>query len=308
MNRPLSRNISNRPGYWHKLFLTGLAGAMIGLIANGAGAYYEDLKEGDTGPHSTFHYEMTRTLARAAGFSKADAELISVAAEATDRIYYKGVLPDSPTVQLTGIERMDSTKGPYFHWPRRGVYNATNQYEQPGARNTCAYFITDKCINGKPEINAIENWAVFNVGVPAVGTPSASVNGSASAPVQGGSLVALGIYLHALADTYTHDPCMKKKQVRSHMGRTSLVLECSVVRWHQDQEFGPEATNLGTSYTKEGGLAVWKALVFFRQSNSLSAGALWTETQAVDFIKVYSETDAVIDRSNYATSAYLSLN
>lgn len=302
MNRLLSKNKT-------KLFLTGLAGAALGLMATGAGAYYEDLKQAETGPHSTFHYEMTRTLARAAGFSAADAELIAVAAEATDRIYYQGVLPDSPTLLLTGIERVDSKKGAYFHWPRRGVYNATNQYEQPGARNTCAYFTkTDKCVNGKPEIDVIENWAVFNSGVPAVGIPSAALNGGVSAPVQGGSLIALGIYLHALADTYTHDPCMKKKQVRTHFGRTSLVLECSIVRWHQDQEFGPEATNLGTSYTKEGGLAVWKALVFFRQSNSLSSQKLWTEMQAVNFIKRYSEAESEIDRSSYATSTFMLMN
>ncbi|MBI3545337.1 MAG: hypothetical protein HY081_01885 [Gammaproteobacteria bacterium] len=293
---------------WPKLAM-GVTTAAIVLIASEAGAYYEDLKEGDTGPHSTFHYEMTRTLARAAGFSKTDAEMIAVAAEATDRMLYTGTLPGSPTIQLAGTERMDSSKGPYFHWPRRGVYNATNQYEQPGARNTCLYFTrTDKCINAKPEINAIENWAVFNVGAPAVGTPSASVNGGASTPVQGSSSIALGIYLHALADTYTHDPCMKKLQVRSHMSRTSLTIECSVVRWHQDQEFGPEATNLGTSYTKEGGLAVWKALLFFRQSNSLPTAALWNETQAVRFIKTYSEMENEIDRSNYATSTYTSLN
>lgn len=301
---------SDLPTGLRKAVLAGLLGMAIGLVAPIATAYYEDVKIAETGPHSTFHYEMTRVLAVASGFSKTDAELIAVAAEATDRMYYTGVLPDSPTITLTGTERMDATKGAYFHWPRRGVNNASNQYVQPGGRNTCAYFTkSDKCVNGVPEVNAVENWAVFNSGVPAVGVPSASVNNGASVPVEGRSLIALGIYAHALADTYSHEPCMKKKQVRTHMGVTSLTtVECSVVSWHQDKEFGLEAGNAGTTFTKEAGLAVWKALVFFRQSNGMSAPAQWAESQAVDFVKAYSEMDSVTDRSQYAVSVFDSLN
>lgn len=301
--------ISNISGP-HTLAITGLVVAALALMTPPANAMYEDIKVDVTGPHSTFHYELTRLLARAAGFSRDDAELISVASEATDRMIYTGTLAGSPTIQLSGTERMDSAKGAYFHWPRRGVNNATGEYQQPGGRDTCSLFIrTDKCVNGVPEIDAIENWAVFNSGVPAAGVPVASINGAAAAPVQGGSLVALGIYTHALADTYTHEPCMKKKQIRTHMGMTSMtVLECSVARWHQDQEFGPEATNLGTAFTKEGGLAVWKALLYYRQNNGLSEPALWTETQAVDFIKTWAETDDENTRSQLATTAYMSLN
>jgi hypothetical protein len=290
------------------LALTGMVATAIGLQMPSAQAMYEDLKVAETGPHSTFHYELTRLLAKASGFSTADAELIAVAAEATDRMIFTGTAEGSPTVELAGTERMDETKGEYFHWPRRGVNNSTSEYQQPGGRDTCAYFTksnADKCVNGKPEVDTIEQWAVFNVGTPAVGAPVATVNGGTSAPVQGGSLLALGIYTHALADTYTHEPCMKKKQIRTHMGPTSLtVTECSTIPWHQDEEFGPEASNLGTKFTKEGGLAVWKALNYYRQNNGLSEPALLSEQEVMDYINTWSEIEDENERSAAAEAAY----
>lgn len=292
-----------------KLTATGLLASSIGLMATGSNAMFEDLKVAETGPHSTFHYELTRLLARATGFSQADSELIGVAAEVTDRMFFTGTAEGSPTIQLTGTERMDATKGAYFHWPRRNVNNATGEYQQPGGRDTCVFFTTtDKCVGGSGEVNAIELWAVSNSATPAVGVPSAAINGGASTPVQGGSLVALGIYLHAVADTYTHEPCMKKRKVRTHMGISSLVPECSVQRWHDDEEFGPESTNIGTKFTKEGGLAVWKALLNYRQKNGLSSSAIWTESQAVSVIKTYSEMEEETDRAAYAQGLYDDLN
>jgi hypothetical protein len=123
--------------------------------------------------------------------------------------------------------------------------------------------------------------------------------------VQGGSLIALGIYTHALADTYTHEPCMKKKQIRTHMGITSLtVTECSVLLWHQDEEFGPEASNLGTKFTKEGGLAVWKALNYYRVINGLTGPALMTEQEAMNYINTWAEIDDENARSAAAKATY----
>jgi len=69
-------------------------------------AFWGDNATLPDGPHSSFHYEFTRTLARAAGFSRDEAELISVVAQATDRLAFQDTGLDSPFVQMWGTERV----------------------------------------------------------------------------------------------------------------------------------------------------------------------------------------------------------
>ncbi len=302
------------------LLATCLTGAF--LWSGTAPAYWGDNADVADGPHSSFHYEFSRVLARAAGFSTADAEFIAVMTEVTDRMSFQGTGPSSPMVQLWGTERIGPTDA-YFHWPRRGSYNVTGEYQHPGGRDSCSYFTGstggfgfgfissgDVCPNGVPEINQIENWAVFGSGSPSVGTPRMILNLDPEGPVQGGTLAALGIYLHALADTYSHEACMKKVKIRGHRNTTTIHTECSVVRWHENEEFGkPTSTaNKGTSYTKEAGMATWKALLFYRAKHGLAEPALWTDAQAQSFINTWADKDAALDRLNYANQVNASLN
>jgi hypothetical protein len=285
-------------------------------------------------PHSTFHYNLVRTLAAAAGFGAADAEAIADACEATDRGTFSGVV-------LTGTERPDAHQGQqslglYYHFGRRGAQNATGDYDLPGD-GTCQYFtaahvasksfastcpyrwLTDTAgASGEPgpcqveddgqtlpETSEIELWAVYGRGLPRFGAPTIAKNGSAAQPVAARSLDALGIYLHALADSYSHEACMEQCSFQGHsVGPAS----CTAVYWHEIAEYGPPSLqNSGTSYTRNAAQAVWLTLKSYRQVNGLTGPAKWTDQQAQSFWDTWIALDTGAEREEAANAAFTEL-
>ncbi len=234
--------------------------------------YAEDLKTKNLAAHSTFHYELTRTLARAAGFGSEEAELIAVVDEATDTGNFKG--ETSVAVQLEGTKRISPT-GLYWHFARRDSGNVTNEYVYPGGRKTCAYFAgtQDVCPNGMAELDEIENWAVYGRATPSAGVPQISRDaGNTFQEVAGRSVEALAIYLHSLADSYSHEACMRADQFRGHKPRPT---ECTAIEWHIDAEYGDDPKqDSGVHYTEEAALATWLALKWFRQQNNPTGSTL----------------------------------
>jgi hypothetical protein len=268
--------------------------------------YGEDIQTSNTAAHSTFHYELTRTLAAAAGFTREEAELIAVANEATDVGQFKGDTTTSPNVQITGTQRVSKT-GPYWHFARRDSTNASGEYKYPGGRNTCAYFTrpTNSC-QGDPELKEIEAWAVYGNATPSAGAPQVSINGGALQPVEGKSAVALAIYLHALADSYSHESCMAVEQFRGHKPRP---VDCNARFWHEQAEYGPDTKgrNRGVPFTEEAGIATWLALKWFRQQNKLAGPARWTDAQAKEFIQSWIVLEKAPDRREFAVERLASL-
>ncbi len=272
----------------------------------GFAKFGEDLQTKNLAAHSTFHYELTRTLARAAGFTAAEAESLAVINAATDTELFTG--ETGITIQLNGTERVSNT-GQYWHFARRDSANATGEYLYPGARNTCAYFtrqFTRSCPGEAPEMNEIEKWAVYASDAPSLGAPQISYDrGQTLQTVPGKSLPALAIYLHALADSYSHEACMASSQVRTHKSRPS---ECSAVHWHTQAEFGDHAEiDKGVSYTREAAQAAWLALKWFRQQNGRNEPALWTEEQALEFIQNWVKLDKAQERRDSAVQALSAL-
>jgi len=265
----------------------------------------EDLQTKALAPHSTFHYELTRALAKAAGFTAEEAERIAVIDEATDAGAFTGEKGLSVTLQ--GTKRV-SADGLYWHFARRDRDNVTNEFTYPGARNTCAYFSgsADMCGNNQPELDEIENWAVYGRATPSTGTPQISYDGgNAYQEVAGKSMEALAIYLHALADSYSHEACMKAEQFRGHKPRP---LECTAVDWHLDEEYGRnENKQAGVSYTEEAALATWQVLKWFRQQNGLSANARWSDAQAESFIKKWISLEQALMRRELAVKVFETL-
>lgn len=298
--------------------------------------YAEDSRAGGD-PHSTFHYNLVRTLARAAGWSAEDAQKIAVACEATDRGTFGGIT-------LTGTERPDvhqgqQTTGLYYHFGRRGTKNATGAYTQPGEKGgTCQYFerahvaakdFSASCplaylaktpagvagqpgpcqVNDRgetvPEVSEIELWAVYGRGLPRFGAPEIAVGDEPAAPVAGKSLDALGIYLHALADSYSHEACM---QQCSFQGHSVAPPACTAAYWHEIAEYGPlSLQNSGVHYTRDGGRAVWKALLHFREVNSIAGAPLWSDEQAAAFIEKWAALDTTEEREKAADEAFAAL-
>ncbi|MFH1177343.1 MAG: PKD domain-containing protein, partial [Acidobacteriota bacterium] len=280
------------------------AGVLAVIFAAGpASAYYEDLDTPTS--HSTFHYELMRVLARAAGFSAADAELLAVANQAVDLLAFTGEAEGSPTVELAGTSRLEESTAKYFHFPRRNAANTAGQ-PFPGGRDTCAYFTgtSEACAAGISEANALEGWAVSASGQLGVATPQAAINHAALAPVAGRSLVALAIYLHSLGDSFSHEKCMQESKTRRHCLPTKpdCPMACSTELWHVQAEYGSNAS--GVSYTKEAVKAVWQALKLYRTENGLTGPALWDDAQASSFADAWAEKDRAALRRDLANSTY----
>ncbi len=297
-----------------------------------AWGYAGDNLEG--GPHSTFHFNLVRTLAAAAGYSAADAQSIADVCEAVDR----GAFAD---VVLTGTARPDVHQGQqsiglYYHFGRRGAQNATGDYALPG-NDTCQYFdaanVASKTYaagcplvwlvstagysgepgpcqvedNGKttPEVAEIELWAVYGRGLPRFGAPTLAKDGGTAQPVAARSLNALAIYLHSLADSYSHEACMEQCSFQGHsVGPAS----CTAVFWHAVAEYGPASVqNSGTQYTRNAAQAVWLTLKAYRQVNGLTGSAKWTDQQAQAFWENWISLNTGEEREKAADDAFSEL-
>lgn len=284
---------------------SSLAAVAILLLTPSHGwAYAEDIGRDSEQPHSTFHYELTRTLARAAGYGSADADLIGIAAAATDTGTFKGDLATSPRITIEGTNR-SSEAGQYYHFPRRHSTNATGEYVYPGARDECPYFTERNVCPVPGEIDEIELWAAYAQGTPTYGVPDYALDDGPIAPVEPKSPVALGIYLHALADSYSHEKCMEVAQVRMHFPDPK---ECTAVFWHEEAEFGAHGDISGVPYTQDAGRAVWTAIRWFRQQAGLPDAILMDQEEVELFIDQWAALDAASDRRDFAVARFESLN
>ncbi|MEW6368847.1 MAG: DUF6765 family protein [Acidobacteriota bacterium] len=277
---------------------------LIWLMPAGS-AYYEDISTAKTSDHSTFHYEMTRTLARAAGFTAQDAEWIACVDQAVDVAAFKGEFSWSPSVWIRSTGRL----GPdhhYYHFPRRRSMNSTSEYAYPGKHDTCAYFAgtADPC-PAWSEVDELERWAVYGIGQPSAGVPRISVDKKLYKPIDGQTTSALAVYLHSLADSYSHEACMKSTHQRDHASSPSA---CTLEEWHLDKEYGPEDKNPGTVYTRQAGQATWLALRWYRIQNGLSGKPYWSNSQAKAFIDQWARLDKAADRRSLAVTKFNSMH
>lgn len=255
------------------------------LLLGGLGLAFgsaEDSTEA-TASHSTFHYELTRTLARAAGFAPEEAELIAVFDQAVDSGGFQGAGADGPLVQLTGTSRNDPETAAFFHFPRRGPLDADGR-AHPGGRDTCSAFDRGEDPCGRlAEVQALELWAIDGGFLRArnLALPTAAVNDGPAKILAPGSLGALGIYLHSLADSYSHEPCTEAA-LRTYRRNPAV---CGFA-WYQEEEFGTKAA--GIAFTVEAGVAVWQALQRYAAVNGAASAALWSDAEAQAFIEVFA--------------------
>ena len=279
--------------------------ASITIVFTPCSAYYEDISTSNTVEHSTFHYEFTRTLARASGFSAVDAEFIACVDAAVDLQKFEGEWSSSPTIGIRGTGRVGKSHQ-YYHFPRRHAGNSTGDYGYPGKRDTCSYFggTSDPC-SSWAEVDELERWAVYGIGHPNHGTPKMSLNGQAYKSIKGQTASSLAVYLHSLADSYSHEACMRSTGIRNHKDSPS---ECTLQYWHLDAEYGPESKNPGTVYTREAGLATWLALKWYRKQNGLIGKMIWTDDQAKSFINQWARLDKALDRRNLAVTKYKAMH
>ena len=266
---------------------SSLAVAMtLGLFLAGlvpiTSAYNADATQAITGlaTHSSFHYEMVRVLAVLAGFSKDEAEEIAVAGEAVDLGTFTGykISGGAKTVTVKNTNRF-GPNGLLYHFARR-----SSEYEKVAAlgsvSNTCEYFkngnpnnkYTAPCTNKGPEIDWIRNWAFALPGPKP--TASQLPLDQFGKPVKPKTLVALGIYLHAIGDTYSHEKCMIDQSWRFHKPNP---FSCNT-SWHTDPrgDFGE-----GVPFTQTAANEVWRALPQYKGADGANVPSFATEFIAI---------------------------
>ncbi len=355
-------------------------GLLSMLSMQSAGAYSEDMPPLDSydhsvsGGHSTFHYELVRTLAAAAGYTERntlgvmdskgellnDASLIAEASHATDTfpsemlatsrcealtsgearhpVTGQTLINDTENLYVVGTLRSKDesvAQTAFYHWPRRQAVSPVTEYHYRHTdqieAGTCDYFSNlqelpeknDLCrantVNFQAELNSMESW-VFNADEAAllsnngITTPCFAATGETFSYVPAGSVISLGIYLHSLGDSYSHQACMKINKTRSHTpledeGRRLQAHECNSIIWHTQEEYGvdagdPELPDMGVEYTKAAAMATWDALKLYSQLRPYATGNVLNESEVITFVNAFSLQESQQVRSCIASTFY----
>ena len=276
--------------------------------------------------HSTFHYEFTRVLAAAAGFPVDDAETIAVANEATDTGGFTGyaISSGAKSAAFTNTQRLGGDSATlWYHMARRSqdypVVTQPDGTAYPGAlKNTCGYFTkpSDKPVlapcddtrNG--ELDQLRNWAINNAALPSGKAPKVAddtniIPHDGSLNVTGQNSYALGIYLHAIGDSYSHEKCMMNKHIRAHVPQP---YECKGV-WHVTSEFGEyqglDATTKGAGvpFTLTAAKALWQEIIKYRAANK-PGPTKWDEKKYMAFARDFIGTKSAAIRVKKAVAAF----
>jgi hypothetical protein len=334
----------------------------------------------DDAAHSTFHRDLTRVLALAAGFSDEEAHWLEAITEAVDTGQFieetdsRHPNPADPkyNIYLSNVKRLNESNQAdaqtfFYHWARRPIkfgYTSLKSVEYPygsgqlfrnaATVNTCSYFNNPPNTSCKAagqmyasstpcpgtyknasEIETLHLWAVegdpsqiaTNVNHPEK-TPGYKTDGMAdfveivSSNTEGSpspSLVSLGLLLHALGDSYSHEACYIKSClvggvgcIRTHPTTTGCPGEC-VGSWHTGEEFfSPKAVGTGSTagsgigITREAANAILRALTNYRRAHGLPV-ASWDSTQfsLFDFMNYFvRETKSGEERYTYANEQY----
>jgi len=291
----------------------------------GAQAFSEDTRSGAddvlTYGHSTFHYELTYVMALAAGLNEQDAQRVALASNAVDTFpnelnlqpceeaIENGVINDVDSLYILGtvrnheVDPVLTEEARLFHWARRPATNRYGQnYPAEGIdADTCAYF-GETCSS---EISGFEAWAVegdtsiFDTSI--VPQPCVAEANGLYKNIPAGSLVALGVYIHALADSYSHQRCMADSNDRTHNEATDF--SCESREWHLEQEYGEGSRNEvgeGVIYSYNAALATYQAVqtyIVYNQNQDIYGISDAESINLNEFINDFIQTDDADDRS-----------
>lgn len=266
--------------------------------------------------HSSFHYDMTRVLALGAGFTVDEAEYLASATEAMDNGLfrgYTGVLAIIKNIQR--FPRVSGDNSYFYHWGRRGPDYPKSAFPQAQS-DTCIYFDHSRqtSYGSRPcrktrqgqhiwEIYEIRDWALNGalINPPGKRPVTARTLRGPFVPVRGKTLEALAIYVHTLADSYSHDLCMQKNVVRQHNPASKFC----TAQWHTTEEF---ADGQSVPTTIIAANEVWKVLKENRDSfSACKAPAPWTDAEAQKFIETFVKTGTAGDgteRANYGKAEF----
>ncbi|MBE0647367.1 MAG: T9SS type A sorting domain-containing protein [Bacteroidales bacterium] len=254
--------------------------------------------------HSTFHYDLVKLLAVKAGFSMDTAEIIARYSALTDQINPQVGYPSSPPSltysasfptwdeSVSGTERFSpainsfgENPGVYWHCPLRDPSDTLTgsyvyaPYAYPNVTDTnyrlAPYYWH---IPFAFTLNSIEEWAIYGTsgidGLPQDAPDTVKyfdVSSATYKPVPKGSLIALSVFLHALADTYSHEQCMMQDTLRSHPPSPD---DCDI--YYHYYEIPYLLPSYAYDHTDRSAQAIWRVLREYKRIHNITTPALWT--------------------------------
>ena len=256
--------------------------------------------------HSSVHYDLTRFLALKMGLSADTAEIIARFCALVDQINPKPnhpyplslnsiSIPDTfPTwnESLAGTERggfknnaQNEFTAQYWHFPFRDPTDTLTGREVWGTYPV----VTDSAHYTGPtyfwrvpityNLKYIMQWALYNGGQPGfpdeltpVAVKYADAGSSGYQLVQPNSIPAFAIFLHSLADSYSHEECMAKDTIRAHPSSDPY---CGLT-YHSEHEFAYDSNIRAKKHADSCIHALWRALREFKRVHNISSPALWT--------------------------------
>jgi hypothetical protein len=262
--------------------------------------------------HSTFHYDLSRLLAWQAGYPLEDAETLARYCALVDQMNPKPGYPNPGALNpitspdsfpewpqgLAGTERgsnarneHNETPGVYWHFPYRnpadpvaGGFVYGTRYPvlpPPDSAHTLNPYYWRLTQTAPPDyMTAMQQWAFTSQGIP--GLPELIAADTVMyfdereqryLPVPPGSLIALGIFIHCLADCYSHEECMIQDTVRSH----PLATPCGGTYHYQELPYA--TSDYARPHADAAAKAVWRSLRAYSVQNSLGYAPRWTADQ-----------------------------
>jgi hypothetical protein len=256
--------------------------------------------------HSSVHYDLTRFLAIQTGLSPDTAEIIARFCALVDQINPKAGYPYHAALNPTSIpdtfpnwdESLAGTErgglfnnsqheytAQYWHFPFRDpadtltgklVWQAYPEVTDEG------HFLGPPHFWRVPITSNLKSmmlWALYNGGLPGlpdnltpVAVKYADAGSSGYQLVQPNSIQAFAIFLHSLADSYSHEECMEKDTLRAHPETDS----CCGLTYHSEHEFAYDTNIRAKKHADSCIHAIWRSLREFKRVHNLHAQALWT--------------------------------
>ena len=257
--------------------------------------------------HSSIHYDITKLLAVKMGLSPDTAEIIARFCALVDQINPK---PNYPyTWSLNNISIPDTFPGwnESLAGTERGGLNNNSQNEFTAqywhfAFRDPADTLTGPLVWGDayPEatdfdyytgptyfwrvpitynLHSMMQWAFYNGGLPGlpdtlapVQVKYADATSSGYQLVQPNSIQAFAIFLHSLADSYSHEECMVHDTLRAHPSEDPY---CGLT-YHSGHEFAYDTSMRAKKHADSCMHAIWRSLREFKRVHGIISPSLWT--------------------------------
>ncbi|NOX47441.1 MAG: hypothetical protein GXO89_10750 [Chlorobi bacterium] len=269
--------------------------------------------------HSSLHYDIVKLLLYKSGIPLDSAETIARYSALVDQINPKANYPYPTSLNnvsladtfpswnesIAGTERgglhfnlMHELSAQYWHFAYRDpndtisgpmVYGDYPVVYNSDFRSPPYFWRIPLSYN----LSSIQNWALYGTGAAGMPDPLCPdtvfyFNNTSQSyePIPPQSLAAFGMYLHSLADSYSHEHCMVFDTLRSHPDWSD---ECGL-SYHSHYEFSYDTAIYAMVHADACIQAMWHVIQIYKSIHGISTPNLW-----VDDNNGYEDGDGIPD-------------